>query len=173
MAKLTQEVQAFVVQQLACFHTPSEVAAAVSEMFGVEIGRQQTWKYSPANNPELAPKWRALFDTTRAAFIADIDSIPIAHRVVRLRKLNRLVDQAEAKQQPALVAQLLRQAAEEAGGVLTNRREMTGAGGGPLVEIYSPKVSLPDNGRDPIGTSPGRRGTSTTGSGGDRGNIER
>src|ERR1700688_3621920 len=69
MAKLTDDVQTFLVRQLACFLTPSEVAAAVAEEFGVEIGRQQAWKYHPANNPELAPKWRALFEATRAAFI--------------------------------------------------------------------------------------------------------
>ena len=34
MAKLTQEVQAFIVQQLACFLTPSEAAAVVAEEFG-------------------------------------------------------------------------------------------------------------------------------------------
>jgi hypothetical protein len=56
MPKLSQEVQAFIVQQLACFLTPSEVAAAVSEEFGLGISRQQAWKYHAANNPELAPK---------------------------------------------------------------------------------------------------------------------
>jgi hypothetical protein len=148
MAKLTQEVQAFIVQQLACFLTPSEVAGAVSEEFGIEIGRQQAWKYTPANNPDLAPKWRAMFEATRAAFIAETAQIGIAHRSYRLRRLERYLHCAEETKRYGLAAQLLKQAAEESGGVLTNRRELTGANGGPLVTTYQPVVELPSNGRD-------------------------
>src|ERR1700688_1080315 len=91
MAKLTDDVQTFLVRQLACFLTPSEVAAAVAEDSGVEIGGQQAWKYRPANNPELAPKWRALFEATRAAFIADVGSIAVAHKSYRMRQLDKAV----------------------------------------------------------------------------------
>lgn len=148
MAKLTQEVQAFIVQQLACFLTPSEVAAAVSEEFGVEIGRQQAWKYSPANNPDLAPKWRAMFEATRAAFVAETATIGIAHRAYRLRRLESYVHRAEETKRYGLAAQLLKQAAEEMGGAYTSRREITGKDGAPLVTIYRPEVLLPDNGRE-------------------------
>ena len=146
MAKLTQEVQAFIVQQLACFLTPSEVAAAVSEEFGVEIGRQQAWKYHPANNPELAPRWRTIFEATRAAFVAETAQIGIAHRAVRMRKLERYIQAAEETKRYGLAAQLLKQAAEEMGGAYSGRRELTGKDGaplGPAVVVY-----LPDNGRD-------------------------
>jgi hypothetical protein len=148
MAKLTQELQAFVVQQLACFLTPSEVAAAVSEEFGAEIGRQQAWKYHPANNPDLAPKWRVMFDATRAAFVAETATIGIAHRAYRLRRLERYLHSAEETKRYALAAQLLKQAAEEMGGSYTSRREITGKDGAPLVTIYRPEVLLPDNGRE-------------------------
>ena len=146
MAKLTQEVQAFMVQQLACFLTPSETAAAVTEEFGVEIGRQQAWKYSPANNPDLAPKWRALFDATRAAFVAETATIGIAHRAYRLRRLESYLHRAEETKRYGLAAQLLKQAAEEMGGTYSGRREVTGKDGaplGPAVVVY-----IPENGRD-------------------------
>jgi hypothetical protein len=64
-----RRVQTFVVQQLACFLMPSEVVAAVAEEFGIAIDRQQAWRYNPANDPALAPKWRLLFEETRAAFV--------------------------------------------------------------------------------------------------------
>ena len=145
MAKLTQEVQAFIVQQLACFLTPSETPAAVSEEFGVEIGRQQAWKYDPERNPELAPKWRILFEETRAAFIKETATIGIAHRAYRLRRLESYLHRAEETKRYALAAQLLEQAAKEVGGAYSRRRELTGKDGAPLgpqVVLY-----LPDNGR--------------------------
>ena len=148
MAKLTEEVQAFVVQQLACPLPPSEVAAAVSEEFGVEIGRQQAWKYHPSKNPELAPKWRSMFEATRAAFVAETAQIGIAHRSYRLRRLERYLHCAEETKRYGLAAQLLKQAAEEMGGAYTSRREITGKDGAPLVTIYKPEVLLPDNGRE-------------------------
>ena len=41
MAALNSEVKGFIVQALACFDTPSQVAAAVREEFGIEVTRQQ------------------------------------------------------------------------------------------------------------------------------------
>jgi hypothetical protein len=146
MAKLTEDVQTFLVRQLACFLTPSEVAAAVAEEFGVEIGRQQAWKYDPERNAELAPKWRAIFEATRAAFVAETAQIGIAHRAYRLRRLERYLHRAEETKRYGLAAQLLKQAAEEMGGAYSRRRELTGKDGaplGPAIVVY-----LPDNGRD-------------------------
>src|ERR1700732_5467617 len=148
MAKLPEDVQTFVVEHLACFLTSSEVAAAVAEEFGVAIGRQQAWKYDPERNAELAPKWRAIFDPTRPAFVAETAQIGIAHRSYRLRRLESYLHRAEETKRYALAAQLLKQAAEEMGGAYTSRREITGKDGAPLVTIYSPEVLLPDNGRD-------------------------
>lgn len=146
MARLTQEVQAFVVQQLACFLTPSEVVAAVAEEFGVAIDRQQAWRYNPANDPALAPKWRILFEETRAAFIKETATIGIAHRAYRLRRLEVYLRAAEKRGNHGLAARLLRQAAEEMGGTYSGRREITGKDGapvGPAVVLY-----IPENGRD-------------------------
>ena len=146
MAKLTKEVQTYIVQQLACFLTPSEVARAVKEEFDLDIDRQLAFHYDPTRNADLPAKWRAIFDSTRAAFIADVGSIAVAHKSYRMRQLDKAVRAAMASKRYGLAAQLLRQAAEESGGVLTNRRELTGKDGapvGPSVVVY-----LPDNGRD-------------------------
>ena len=47
MATLSNEVKAFIVQALACFDTPSQVAAAVREEFGIEVTRQKCEAHDP------------------------------------------------------------------------------------------------------------------------------
>ncbi len=146
--KLTHEQQVMLVQELARFETPSDAARSVGAAFGVTISPQQAWEYIPGNREALARKWRELFEAERARFIADVDSIAVNHKAYRMRQLEVAVRAAMASKRWGLAAQLLRQAAEESGGVLTNRRELTGANGGPLVTTYEPIVELPNNGRD-------------------------
>jgi hypothetical protein len=47
MAALKDEVKRFIVQSLACFDTPSQVAQAVKDTFGLEVSRQQCEFYDP------------------------------------------------------------------------------------------------------------------------------
>lgn len=47
MATLKNEVKAFIVQAIACFDTPSQVAQAVRQEFGIELSRQQCEAYDP------------------------------------------------------------------------------------------------------------------------------
>ncbi|HLW78576.1 MAG TPA: DUF2280 domain-containing protein [Terriglobia bacterium] len=172
MAQLTDEEKTLVVQELACFATPSEAAATVAETFGTTPDRMQCWKYHPDNNPRLPDRWRVLFAATREKFLADTAAVGIAHRNFRLRRLDAYLRHAESKKNHPLAIQILKQAAEEVGGALTNERRVSRPDGGPVVEIY-PRVLLPDNGRDPIGCPPAAGGTATTGSCGNRGNIDR
>ncbi len=135
MAQLTEPVKLAIVQALACFDSPSEVAAAVREEFGIEVTRQQVASYDPtkAACKGLAVKLREVFKETRVAFLSDISTIPIAQQAVRLRALQREFLRAQSRGNSAMVAQLLEQAAKEVGGALTNRRELTGKDGRPLV----------------------------------------
>lgn len=134
MAKLTEPQKLAIVQALACFDTPSEVAAAVKEEFGITISRQQVAAYDPtkATGKDLAKKLRAVFEETRKAFLEDVSTIPIAQQAFRLRALQREFERAKSRGNTTMVAQLLEQAAKELGGALTNRRELTGKGGGPI-----------------------------------------
>jgi len=131
MAKLTDEMKTLIVQQLACFDSPQQVADAVRDTFGVEIPRQQAEEYNPERGTP-AKKWVALFHATRKAFLEETAKVPIAHRAVRIRKLQRMADRAESMRNYALAGQLLEQAAKEVGDAYTNRRELTGKGGGPI-----------------------------------------
>ena len=150
-AKLSDEVKTYIVQALACFDSPSIVAAAVKKEFGVEVSRQLAESHDPNKKAAagLAPKWRVLFEETRKTFLEDTASIAISHRAVRLRALQRMADKAENQGNMVLASSLLKQAAEEVGGAYTNRREITGKDGKDLPTPVSPVTifQLPDNGR--------------------------
>lgn len=133
-SRVPEAAKLFVTQSLACFDSPSVVAAALKTEFGVTLSRQSIESYDPtkAAGAKIAQKWREIFDATRAAYLKDVAKIGISHMSVRLRILQRMVEKAEVQGNSALVAQLLEQAAKEVGGAYTNRREITGKDGGSI-----------------------------------------
>lgn len=149
--ELDDEVKAHIVQGLACFDTPSQVAASVKATYGIVVSPQRVEAYDPNKRAglKLSEKWKAVFIATREKFITDAADIPIAHRSTRLRALWRMASLAESKGNLALAANLYKQAAEEMGNAYTNRRELTGKDGkdlpaaAPAVAVFA----LPDNGR--------------------------
>ncbi|MCO6690386.1 DUF2280 domain-containing protein [Pseudomonas asiatica] len=124
MAALSNEVKAFIVQALACFDTPSQVAAAVREEFGIEVTRQKCEAHDPTKRAgrDLAKRWRTLFEDTRARFREETAEIPIANRAYRLRTLGRLAEKVEGMRNYGLTLQILEQAAKEVGDVYVNRQ---------------------------------------------------
>ena len=131
---LPDEVKTFIVQQLACFDTPTEVAKAVKVEFEVDVPRQQVEAYDPNKRAgaSLSEEYRALYAETRKAFLEDSAAIGIAHRSVRLREIQKLVDRAKTSGNLMLVASLIEQAAKESGGAFTNKRELSGIDGKPI-----------------------------------------
>lgn len=134
MAILTDNIKLAIVQALACFDSPSQVAEAVKLEYGVEVTRMQVALYDPTKSTgqKVSAKLKAIFEETRAKFLADVSTIPIAQQAYRLRVLQRSLAKVEKQGNTSMVSQLLEQAAKEAGGAFTNRREITGKGGGPL-----------------------------------------
>lgn len=124
MAALNSEVKAFIVQALACFDTPSQVAEAVKREFDVEVTRQQVESHDPTKrcSKTLAKRWVEMFHEARARFREETIDIPIANRAYRLRALGRMAEKAESMKNMALTAQLLEQAAKEVGDVYVNRQ---------------------------------------------------
>ncbi len=122
MPTLSDEMKAFIVKRLACFDTPSQVAAAVKANFDIEIARQHVYAYDPNSSERISPRWRELHAATRAAFLRDAAEIGIAHRTVRLRMLDRMTRNAEAHNYFALAAALMEQAARECGGFYESRK---------------------------------------------------
>jgi hypothetical protein len=125
-----------IVQRLARFDTPTQVAKAIKAEQGLELSIPRIAFYDPTtkNGQALSEELKQLFHETREAFLRDIDGIAGANKAVRLRRLDRMATAAEERGNMALAAQLLEQMAKEAGDAFTNRRkvEMTGKDGGPV-----------------------------------------
>jgi hypothetical protein len=123
-ARLTAEVRAFIVQALACFDTPSQVAETVNKQFGVRVTRQQCEAHDPTkvSGRGLAKKWADLFHDTRKQFQDEMADVAIANRAYRLRALNRMAEDAQESRNYAFALLILRQAAMEVGDLYTNRR---------------------------------------------------
>lgn len=139
MATLNDDVKLALVRAQACFDTPSQAAEAVKQEFGIDVPRQQVAMYDPTkpSGRKLSKKLAEVFHATRKAFLEDISTIPIAQQSYRLRLLQRHVALADSRGNSAMVATLLEQAAKEIGGALTNRRELTGKGGGPIAQAVT------------------------------------
>jgi hypothetical protein len=152
MARLDEAVKRFIVQALACYDTPSQVAEAVKEEFGLVLDRAHVAVYDPtkASGKDLSKKWRDLFEETRKRFRKEVAEIPIADQAYRLRQLQRMLQDAMSRKNVVLASQLLEQAAKEAGGAFSNRREISGPNGGPVpvaptvIELVAPNVQGKD-----------------------------
>ncbi|MCC9162854.1 DUF2280 domain-containing protein [Alcaligenes sp. MMA] len=134
MATLSEAAKRFIVQALACYDTPTQVAEAVKEEFGIDVPRNQVGQYDPTkvSGKDLAKKWCDLFWDTRKKFRDEVSEIPIADQAFRLRQLHRMLNDAMKRKNVVLASQLLEQAAKETGGMFTNKRELSGPGGKPM-----------------------------------------
>lgn len=124
MAALKNEVKTFIVQALACYDAPTEVATAVKEEFGLVVSKQQCESYNPTKyaGRSLSLRWRTLFEDTRAKFRDEVSTIPIASKAFRLRALSRMAQKAEGMKNISLAVAVIEQAAKEVGDAYVNRR---------------------------------------------------
>ncbi|PAQ64368.1 hypothetical protein BIU79_18930 [Klebsiella pneumoniae] len=143
MAALKPEVRAFIVQELACFDTPSQIVESVQKEFKVQVTRQQVASHDPTKvaGKGLAQKWVELFNRTRDRFLNEISDIPIANKAYRLRVLDRMATRAEGMKNLALTAEIIEQAAKECGDAYTNKHkfEHSGPNGGAIQTITMSK----------------------------------
>jgi hypothetical protein len=152
--ELSPEVKTFIVHALACFDAPSTVAAAVKDEFGITVTRQRVHAYDPTKKAgeDLGVELRAIFEATRKTFLEETAEIGIANRAVRLRKLDRVAQKAEAANNHVMVMQACEAAAKEVGDAFSNRHkhEHTGKDGKdlPAPAAVVTVFQLPDNGRD-------------------------
>lgn len=128
MATLSDDIKLFIVNRLACFDTPQEVADEVNEEFGIKIDRNQTSLYDPtkAKGKTLGKKYRAIFDSTRKKFLDEMAELPLAHASVRVRELTKMFNAAKKLNNRVMASQLLEQIAKETGGAYTNKIKLTG-----------------------------------------------
>lgn len=128
MAKLEDQHRRFIVIRLACFESPSQVAEAVRDRFGIDVPRQQVYGYDVAaaetTGRRIAQHWKELFWETRRRYLSELSDIAVANKAYRLRRLDDLSRRAERMGNFKLAAALLEQAAKEMGGHFTNRSEV-------------------------------------------------
>ena len=142
MAALKEPVKIFIVQSLACFETPQQVADAVMQRFGIEIDRRQCENYDPTKfaGRNLSKKLKDLFDRSRKEFRENVEDIAIANKAFRLMELQKMYEDSgrnkRAKQN------LLKQAFQETDGRVT-RQEVTGANGGAIKTENEQKATQP------------------------------
>lgn len=134
MARLNKRVKLYIVRSLATYETPSETARGVQEEFGIEVTKQQCEAYDPTKKTgqDLSEEFKAEFYRVCKEMNDNLSAIPIANIAYRLKRLQRFIDLEQFKENPVIVPSLMEQAAKEVGGLYTNRKEITGAGGGPL-----------------------------------------
>ena len=134
MARINKRVKLYIVRSLATYETPSETARGVQEEFGITVTKQQCEAYDPTKKTgqDLSEEFKAEFYRVRKEMNDNLSAIPIANIAYRLKRLQRFIDHEQFKENPVIVPSLLEQAAKEVGGLYTNRKEITGAGGGPL-----------------------------------------
>jgi len=149
MARLTDLQKAHVVTALAAFHSPAEVRDELNEIFGIEAKLDHIMYYDPgtANGAKLAEKWRALFHETRERTQREVETIPIANKAFRLRRLQKIFD---ATKSPRLQMECLERAAKEVGDAYTNthRHRLTGKDDETPIRTESAVIiTMPDNGR--------------------------
>ncbi len=114
--RLSDEIKAFIVKRLACYETPSRVAAAVRINFGIDVDRRRIFDYDPKGTRPPAQRWIDLHAATRARFLQETSDIGIAQKVIRLRMLDRMAETAEEDNLHDKAAKYLAQAARECGG---------------------------------------------------------
>lgn len=137
MATLTEEHKAYIVTALACFKTVRQVVADMEEFYKIEVTPQQVQFYDPTRAPlnkRLGKKWRAVFGHSRERYVSDTSSIGLAHQKYRLEIRQKMLDREldNGGNNKGLILEIVESGAKEAGGAFTNRRELTGKGGGPI-----------------------------------------
>ena len=142
---LTKTQKVFIVERLALFATKEDVCKEFEEEFGRSISRQGVWIYDAAKphvRCRMSKELVQIFDDVRARFRAEVEDVPIANKAFRLQTLDKLLrgvmkgDGAGKVNRP-LAIEIIERAAKEMGDAYTNRREISGPGGGPI-EMKAP-----------------------------------
>jgi len=125
MANLSELQKREIVAALACFCDSATIIANFRSEHGLELSHKQVGRYDPTRSYyDAGDKWRELFEARRKTYLENVADVPIAHQGYRLQMLQQGVDAAKKAKNWVLLAELLKQAAKEVGGTLTNGRKV-------------------------------------------------
>lgn len=115
MVRVNPNVKCAIVQALAAFDTPGQVARMVKAEYGIDITPQAVEAYDPtkAAGAKLSEQLRQLFLDTRERAINDISAVPESHMAVRVRMLGQAARRAQARGNDTAMAAYLKQIADE------------------------------------------------------------
>lgn len=131
MATLSTPHKVFIVTALARFHTPTEVAEAVQQEFGLEVTRQQVDYYNPKTSTgrdRLAKRWKELHEEARRRYLGQVEEVAVAHERWRLEKLEKIVRDRMDRMDHGTAMKALEQAARERGKAYTNVTDLQSKG---------------------------------------------
>ncbi|BDI59529.1 DUF2280 domain-containing protein [Qipengyuania nanhaisediminis] len=98
MKRLSETIKKRIVEHLACFQTPADVVGLIAEEFDVTLTPRHVRAYDPASFQfAAAPRWLEYHAAVRKRYQQEIGQVAIAHRTVRLNRLQQIVDVALEK----------------------------------------------------------------------------
>jgi len=143
--KLKKQVQIFIVQQLACYETPTDVMRAVKDEFDLEITRQRIEYYDPTKSMAsagLSDSLTKMFWERREAYEQMEADKGLGTVNYRIAKLGKLLTKAEAMRNFKEAREIMKQAAQDKGGVFTNKREHSGPNGAAIPISVEDKAKM-------------------------------
>jgi hypothetical protein len=121
--KLTDEQKEYVVERLAAFDSPAEIAKDLLQDFDVAITRQSIEFYDPTkvNGRNCPERWKALFFARRQEIIDGNARLGAVHQMVRIRWLERMATAAMAQGNHAIAVRILERIHKEVGAGVAKR----------------------------------------------------
>ena len=119
--RLTKEQKRYIVELLGCSRTPSQVALAFQERFGMEVSPQAVHCYDPTKRAgaRLSQQLCEVFDRARqeheAEYRAHTHNIGVAQLAYRLQALQAAAEEYHERKNYLAMAAILEQAAKEVG----------------------------------------------------------
>lgn len=160
--KLTLEQKEFIIDWLASGHSPKVIIKAFTEEFGIPLTHGHVYTYDPTHTfaqQRLSEELLERYHRVREKTLQRAGEIPIAGTVFQFRALQKQYEENE-ESDPEVALRALEMAMKLTGGLYSNRRELTGKDGGPLVFSSWSDAELEEyatTGKPPRAGGPGPR----------------
>lgn len=143
MARLKKEVKLYIVQSLAVFNTPTEVAKDIKEIYGIELKPQNIEGYDPTKRAgkDLSEEFKKEFEETRKDFLEKPLNIPASNDAVQLKVLDGLL--WRNKGNAVMAVKIIDQIQKIMNDHYSKRIEITGANGCAIKTETEQKQSQP------------------------------
>lgn len=116
MRRLSNAIKRRIVEHLACYQSHAEVAELIASEFDVTLTPRHVRAYDPTSFQFAGShRWLDYFQLVRKRCEQELGEVAIARRIYRIRRLQRILDQAMERGDYRLALKTLEQAAKEMG----------------------------------------------------------